>query len=187
MPRNWLVWLTGPPAAGKSEIARALHERLSEADVAAVWLESDALRPLLAPGERYTPESRERFYAALADLAALLSKQELNVILDATASRRAYRARLRERVPGMLEVLVDAPLAVREQRDPKGLYRRARAGDAPNLPGATEPYEPPLEPDLVLRGTDPPGANAERILERLARRTGGESAAPGFPEVIAPE
>lgn len=170
MTGNWVVWLTGPPASGKSEIARALREKLAAGDVAAVWLESDALRPILAPAEGYTPESRERFYAALAELAALLSEQGLNVIVDATASRRAYRARLRERVPGMLEVLVDAPLAVREARDPKGLYRRARAGGAPNLPGATEPYEPPLEPDLVLSGTDPPGTNAGRILERLARR-----------------
>lgn len=167
---SWTVWLTGPPASGKSEIARALRDRLAAEGVPAVRLESDALRPLLAPGADYSPESRDRFYAALADLAALMSDQGLNVIVDATASRRAYRRRLRERVPGMLEVFVDAPLAVREARDPKGLYRRARAGNAPNLPGATEPYEPPLDPDLVLSGTDPPEAGAASILERLGRR-----------------
>jgi adenylylsulfate kinase len=165
--RHWLVWLTGPPAAGKSEIARALRDRLAAEGTASAWLESDALRPLLAPSGGYSPESRERFYAALADLAALLSGQGLNVNVDATASRRAYRARLRERVPEMLEVFVDAPLSVREARDPKGLYRRARAGDAPNLPGATEAYEPPLQPDLRLSGTDPPEENARRIAALL--------------------
>ena len=161
---SWTIWLTGPPAAGKTEIARALRERLAAEGTVAVWLESDALRRILAPGADYSPAARDRFYAGLADLAALLAGQGLNVIVDATASRRAYRARLRERVPGLIEVLVDAPLAVREARDPKGLYRRARAGDAPSLPGATEPYEPPVDPDLALAGTDPPGANAERIL-----------------------
>ncbi len=164
---SWTVWLTGPPASGKSEIARALRDRLAVEGISAVWLESDSLRPLLAPGGDYSRESRDRFYAALADLAALLSRQGLNVIVDATASRRAHRARLRERVPGMLEVFVDAPLAVREARDPKGLYRRARAGGAPNLPGATEPYEAPVDAHLRVSGTDSPGENAGRILARL--------------------
>jgi adenylylsulfate kinase len=165
---SWTIWLTGPPASGKSEIARALLERLAARGIPAVWLESDALRRILAPEAGYSPEDRKRFYEALADLAALLSSQGLNVIVDATAPRRAHRDRLRASVPGLVEVLVDAPLEVREARDPKGLYRRAREGKAPHLPGATEAYEEPESPDLVLSGVDPPQDNARRLERRLA-------------------
>jgi len=165
---SWTVWLTGPPASGKSEIARALLERLAARRIPAVRLESDALRKILAPEAGYSPEERDRFYEALADLAALLSSQGLNVIVDATAPRRAHRERLRARVPGLVEVLVATPLEVREARDPKGLYRRAREGKAPHLPGATEAYEEPEAPDLVLSGLAPPAENALRLERRLA-------------------
>jgi adenylylsulfate kinase-like enzyme len=164
---SWTVWLTGPPASGKSAIARELVERLRNEGVAVVWLESDAMRGILAPGAGYAPEERDAFYAALADLAGHLAGQGLNVLVDATAPRRAHRQRLRGLSPDMLEVLVDAPLAVREARDPKGLYRRAREGRAPHLPGATGAYEPPAHPDLVLSGTAPAAESAGKLLELL--------------------
>ena len=169
LPVSWTVWLTGPPASGKSEIARALVERLSAEGIAAAWLESDALRQVLEDAD-YSPAGRDRFYARLADLAALLSEQGVNVIVDATAPRRSYRERLRSRVPGLLEVLVDTPRSVREARDPKGVYRLAREGAAPHVPGATEAYEPPLRPELSVSGTEPPVASAARIRERLRSR-----------------
>ena len=168
---SWAIWLTGPPASGKTTIARAILDRLSRIGVAAVWLESDALRRILTPQADYSPEERDRFYAWVAGLAALLAGQGFNVLVDATAPRRAHRQQLRDRVPRLLEVLVEAPRDVREARDPKGLYRRARSGGAPHLPGATEPYEPPLDPDLVLSGTAPPGENALLVLGLLAEKS----------------
>jgi len=170
-----VVWLTGPPASGKSTIARLVVDGLRRSGRAAAWLESDALRAVLGRDPDYSPQGRDRFYRIVADLAALLAGQGIGVVVDATAPRRAHRERLRVRVPDMLEVLVDAPLNVREARDPKGLYRRAREGSAPHLPGATEPYEPPALPELALSGTAPPEENAARILDRLGK---GE-ASPG--------
>lgn len=152
--------------------------RLADETVPVAWLESDALRPILAPDAGYSPPERDAFYVALADLAALLSAQGLNVLVDATAPRRSHRARLRARVPELLEVLVDAPLEIRQGRDPKGLYRRASGGSAPHLPGATEPYEAPAHPDLVLSGMAPAVENAERLL-RLLRDKRGDAVAPG--------
>ena len=164
---SWTIWLTGPPASGKSTVARELVARLRNGGESVVWLESDAMRKILAPNAGYSKEERDAFYATLADLAAHLADQGLNVLVDATAPRRAHRDRLRERVPGLIEVLVDAPYDVREGRDPKGLYRRAREGRAPHLPGATEAYEPPEHPDLVLSGTAPPAESAARLLARV--------------------
>ena len=168
---SWVVWLTGPPAAGKTTIARAILDHLAGSGVAAVWLESDALRRILTPQADYSPAERDRFYEAVAGLAALAAGQGFNVLVDATAPRRAHRQKLRDRFPGLLEVLVEAPSDVREARDPKGLYRRAREGSAPHLPGATEPYEPPRAPDLVLSGIGPPAGNALRVLGLLAEKS----------------
>jgi adenylylsulfate kinase len=167
---SWAVWLTGPPASGKTTVAREVLRQLAAAGATAVWLESDALRKILTPRADYSPAGRDRFYARVVDLAALLCGQGWNVLVDATAPRRKHRRRLRERVPAFVEVLVDAPARVREGRDPKGLYRRARAGGAPNLPGATSAYEAPEKPDLVLSGTANPKESADRVLRVLRAR-----------------
>ncbi len=93
--------------------------------------------------------------------------------MDATAPRRAHRDRLRDSVGRFLEILVTAPLEIRQARDPKGLYRRARMGQAPHLPGATEAYEPPERPDLVVSGTEAPEKSARAIRALIAERFDG--------------
>jgi adenylylsulfate kinase len=157
---SWVVWFTGRPAAGKTTLARALKELAADRGVALVHLESDSLRRILTPKATYTAEERDRFYEMVTGLAALLAGQGFPVIVDATAPRRAHRDGARRRVPRVLEVFVDTPPALCERRDPKGLYRAARSGDAPHLPGAGEPYEEPLRPDLVVSGA---GASHEAI------------------------
>ena len=167
---GFAVWLTGAPAAGKTTIARELAAQLEKEGVRPVHLESDALRSILTPQPTYEREERDRFYAALADLAALLSAQGLAVLLDATAPRRAHRRRGRERIARFLEVFVSAPLEVREARDPKGLYRLAREGRAPHLPGAAEPYEEPEEAELTVAGDADARESARQVLAALASR-----------------
>jgi len=136
-----------------------------------VVLESDALRRVLTPEPSYEPEERDRFYQIVADLAALIAEQGFPVIVAATAPRRLYRDRLRGRVPHFLEILVATPLDICELRDPKGLYRRARLGQAPHLPGATEAYEEPEKADLVVSGVTPPEDGA-RLVAALLRERG---------------
>ncbi|HYX19871.1 MAG TPA: adenylyl-sulfate kinase, partial [Thermoanaerobaculia bacterium] len=106
---TWAVWLTGPPASGKSTVARALSDALRSRGVRAVVFESDALRAILTPDATYEPGERGRFYAEVADLAALLVRQGVPVIVDATAPRRAHRERLRRAVPDLVEALVATP------------------------------------------------------------------------------
>lgn len=167
---SWAVWLTGRPASGKSTVARALRDALASRGVRVVVLESDALRLALTPEPTYEPAERDRFYGSVASLAALLVAQGFPVVVDATAPRRAHRERLRNSVRDFLEVLVATPREICERRDPKGLYARAREGHAPHLPGATEAYEEPERPDVVVSGTAPPDESARRILEALEAR-----------------
>ena len=136
----------------------------------AVRLESDELRSILTPGPTYEREERDRFYAVLADLAALLSAQGFAVLIDATGTRRAYRGRAREKIGNFLEVLVRTPREIREARDPKGLYRLAREGRAPHLPGSGEPYEEPDHPELTVAGDADAAESARQI--RGAPRAG---------------
>jgi adenylylsulfate kinase len=167
---SWVVWLTGPPASGKTALAAALRGRLAQQGVRPVVLESDALRRVLTPEPSYEPEERDRFYQIVADFAALIAEQGFPVIVDATAPRRLYRDRLRGRVPHFLEILVATPLDICELRDPKGLYRRARLGQAPHLPGATEAYEEPEKADLVVSGVTPPEDGARFVAALLRER-----------------
>jgi adenylylsulfate kinase len=167
------VWITGLPASGKSTVTAALKAQLSERGVQAAVLESDVLRQVLA-GDRpysdpYSSEGRDAFYRQMVALGLVLLEQGVPVIFDATANRRAYRDRARQGFTRFLEVYVDVPLEVCMARDPKGIYRSAATGEAGNVPGLQEPYEPPESPELVVHG-DNPEADARRILEQLAAK-----------------
>ena len=168
---GFAVWLTGPPAAGKSTIARALAAELERRGRPPNVLESDVLRLLVTPVPSYDAEERERFYGTLADIAVRLAREGAAVVVDATAHRRAWRDRARREIPRFLEVFVDCPPEGRKARDPKGLYRAAAQGGASTLPGLQTPYEPPEAPELTVR-TDQESAEsaAARILALLAAR-----------------
>lgn len=165
------VWLTGLPASGKSTVARALASALASRGIRASILESDALRREITPNATYDERERDAFYATLAVIARTLVEHGVNAILDATANRRAYRDRARRSIPRFLEVHVRCPLAVCEARDPKGIYRRGREGNAPNVPGLSSPYEEPEHPDVVVDGErDDPAASARRIVAALVEK-----------------
>ena len=164
---SFAVWLTGLPGAGKSAVARELLGALHARGVEAAVLESDVMRTQLTPFATYEEAERDSFYRALADIAVLLSR-EFPVIVDATASRRAYRERARAQIARFAEIYVSTPLEVSAQRDTKGLYR---PGATRTLPGTQVPYEAPLCPELVIpgdRGTPKEGAAA--VVELLERR-----------------
>ncbi|MCC6392809.1 MAG: adenylyl-sulfate kinase [Bryobacterales bacterium] len=165
------VWVTGLPASGKSTLVVSLRTELAARGVDAAVLESDALRPVFTPYPRYDEQEREAFYRQMAWVGALLIRHGVPVIFDATANRRAYREEARRQIPRFLEVYVECPLEVCMSRDPKGIYRHARQGEARHVPGLQDPYEPPLAPDLVIRGdTGEPSESARRIIETLSSR-----------------
>lgn len=146
-----IVWFTGLPASGKSTLAERTRAHLRSCGRAAVVLDGDAVRGAL--GEHlYGDGERDAFYDKLADLAALLAGQDVIALVAATAPRRAHRDRARATGSPFVEVWVRAEVAQCEQRDPKGLYARARRGEISSLPGIGTPYEAPEHPDVIADG-----------------------------------
>src|SRR5262249_46310170 len=133
-----------------------------------VIMDSDELRRVLTPSPTYTPEERDWFYDALGQLAAWLTSSGVNVLIAATAHRRAYRDSARSRIARFAEVHVQCSESECRRRDPKGLYARSATGGAETLPGAGVAYEPPLRPDATVstEGLTPDQA-AEALLSQL--------------------
>ena len=161
------LWITGLPASGKSTITRALVRDLASRGVDAAVLESDALRRVLTPHPTYGDEERDTFYQSMVYIGSLLVAHGVPVIFDATAHRRTYRAGVRGRIERCIEVYVDCPLEVCIARDPKGIYRKARSGEASTVPGLQAAYEPPEHPELVVSGSGDTGDAVRAIVNAL--------------------
>ena len=171
MQSAFAVWITGLPASGKSTVAAALADELSTRGIRVAVLESDALRQFFTPRPRYSEEERDIFYGAMAYVGRLLTEHGVPVIFDATANRRAHRDGARQHIPRFVEVHVDCPLDVCLARDPKGIYRKAREGDATTVPGMQSAYEPPEKADVVVRGDrEAPQGAARRIVATLVEK-----------------
>jgi adenylyl-sulfate kinase len=150
--RGCVVWLTGLSGSGKSTIARALEERLVAEGHLAYVLDGDNIRHGLSSDLGFSPEDREENIRRIAEVAALFADAGLIAITAFISPYRRDRARVRETVgsASFIEVFVDTPVETCEQRDPKGLYRRARTGELPAFTGVSAPYEQPESADVVL-------------------------------------
>ena len=157
------------PASGKTTIAHALQDALTQQGISAVILDSDDLRDILTPCASYTPQERDVFYAGLRGFAELLAGQQVNVIIAATGNLRRYRQAAREKLPRFYEIWVHCPAEVCRQRDPKGLYAQADLQKNSTLPGAGAIYEPPIEPCLTINATiQSPAESAACIIRHCA-------------------
>jgi adenylylsulfate kinase len=165
------VWVTGLPASGKSTLVAALKTQLTDRGIDAAVLESDVLRRILTVQPHYDDQEREAFYRQMVYIGTLLVQHGVPVIFDATANRRAYREQARSQIPRFLEVYVNCPLEICIARDPKGIYRKAREGDAESVPGLQSNYEPPENPDLVVDGSrELAETAARRVVLKLAEK-----------------
>jgi adenylylsulfate kinase len=171
VPPGFAIWLTGLPSSGKTTVAHALGDLLAERGIAAQVLDSDELRTRLTPNPQYTPQERDWFYAMVTFLAELLTKNGVNCLIAATASRRAYREAAQRRIGRFAEVYVDCSPEVCYGRDPKGLWQRAQKGEITALPGMGMPYEPPESPDARV---DTGGLSAEAAAEHILSQLDGK-------------
>ena len=147
-----VVWLTGLSGVGKSTIANALETRLNAVGVHTMLLDGDNVRHGLNRDLGFSEADRIENIRRIGETANLMLNAGLVVITAFISPFRDDRQLVRGlvREGEFLEVFVDAPLAVCEARDPKGLYKRARAGQIPDFTGVSHPYEPPLRPELRL-------------------------------------
>ncbi|MBS7611139.1 adenylyl-sulfate kinase [Candidatus Bathyarchaeota archaeon] len=168
MTEGWAMWITGLPSSGKSTIANGVARRLKEMGVNVETLESDELRKILTPKPTYSEEERDWFYNVIVYIAKLLVRNGVNVIIDATGNKRAYRDNARRRISKFVEVYVKCSLNVCMKRDVKGLYKGALEGSIGTLPGIQTIYEEPLKPEVIVE-TDKLTVNesVELVLNKL--------------------
>jgi adenylyl-sulfate kinase len=151
MESGIVIWFTGVPASGKSTLATGVQKRLQALDLPVENLDADEVRANLSPNLGYTEEGRDENTKRLAWFADKLAGYGVNVVIAAVASRRAYRDRAREWCEKFVEVYVDTPLEVCQERDPKGLYARAARGEVNDIAGMHQPYEAPLNAELHVK------------------------------------
>jgi bifunctional enzyme CysN/CysC len=172
--RGATVWLTGLSGSGKSTIASALEERLIGAGRFAYVLDGDNLRHGLNRDLGFDDASRAENVRRAGEVAQLLADAGAVVLVGLISPFTADRelARERHRASGLefLEIHVDTPLEVCEQRDPKGLYAKARAGEIEGFTGVSAPYEPPASPDLRLDGASTIADAVDELVELLVQR-----------------
>ncbi len=150
-PNGAIVWVTGLPASGKSTLAYRIVSLLRSGGRPAAFLDGDAVRSSLVPPPGF--DEAGRFYETMGNLALTLARDGLVAVVAATAPRRVFRERVRERASRFVEVFVDVPAETCAARDPKGVWVCDRAGGAPRLRGAWSViYERPLAPEVVARG-----------------------------------
>lgn len=153
--RGAVVWLTGLSGSGKSTLAVALESQLHRAGIAGFVLDGDNLRHGLCSDLRFSAADRSENIRRAGETAKLMAEAGLVVVCSLISPFRADRLRVREichrdGIP-FIEVFVNAPLEVCEARDPRGLYKRARAGEIKDFTGLTSPYEAPETPELEIR------------------------------------
>jgi len=169
------VWFTGLPGAGKSTVAAAVEERLLEIGRAAMLLDGDNLRHGLNGDLGFDEGARAENVRRTAHVARLLAESgtvALVSLVSPYAADRKMAAGLHAADElEFLEIFVDAPLELCEERDPKGLYARARAGELSGMTGIGAPYEPPTEPDLTLgSGGESVEQEVEKVIALLQAR-----------------
>ena len=168
--RPRVVWLTGLSGAGKTSIADRLEQKLYTRGVHAYLLDGDNIRHGLNRDLGFTDADRVENVRRVAEVARLMVDAGLVVIVALISPFRAERQMARDLMGDgeFIEVFVDTPLDICEQRDSKGLYRKAQSGQLVNFTGIDSPYEVPLTPDIVLDGAgEDPDTLAEQLLASL--------------------
>ncbi|MCD6330214.1 MAG: adenylyl-sulfate kinase [Candidatus Cloacimonetes bacterium] len=167
-----VIWLTGLSGSGKSTVAVELQAQLFEAGCQVFILDGDNIRHGLNKDLGFSPEDREENIRRIGEVAKLFADAGIIVITSFISPYRKDRDINRELLPKgeFVEVYVEAPLDICEKRDPKGLYKKARAGIIPEFTGISAPYEAPLKAELVIN-TDELSVeeSAQKILEYLTK------------------
>jgi adenylylsulfate kinase len=153
--------VTGLPGSGKSVVSRALTEILNKTGLSVQLLSSDELRKILTPKPTYSLEERDNVYATMVYMAKLLTRNGVNVLIDATGNLQRYRDDARSQIPSFIEAYLECPLdaCIRREAErketynaPAQIYQKAVQNKiSSTVPGVGQPYEVPLNPEVVVK------------------------------------
>jgi adenylylsulfate kinase len=167
-----ILWFTGLSGAGKSTLAGRVSKALLERGAKVEVLDGDEVRENLSKGLGFTKEDRDVNIRRIGFVANLLARNGVVAVSAAISPYRAVRDEVRAKaeVP-FVEIYVEAPIEVLEARDTKGLYKKARAGMIRNFTGISDPYEPPLNAEVVVRSAEESvETSAAKVLRYLEKR-----------------
>lgn len=161
-----ILWLTGLSASGKSTLALELEKNLFAKGYKTFVLDGDNVRSGLNADLGFDEDDRNENIRRVGEVAALFAEAGVIVIAAFISPYNADRERIRQAHPNMFhEIYLDANLEACERRDPKGLYKRARNGEIPLFTGVSEPYEPPVSPELVVNTVKLDVTESVKLLE----------------------
>jgi adenylylsulfate kinase len=166
--RGFTLWFTGLSGAGKTTVAEIVERELKERGLQVEVLDGDIVRTNLSKGLSFSREDRNINVLRIGFVANLLTRNGVAVIVSAISPYKEARDQVRRRIVDFVEVFVDVPLEVAAERDVKGLYKKAFAGEIEQFTGVSDPYEPPAAPDLVLKtDEESPEESARKVIEKL--------------------
>jgi adenylylsulfate kinase len=166
--RGAVIWFTGLSGSGKTTIAQEVEEELADAGVPVETLDGDIVRENLSKGLGFSKEDRDINIRRIAFVAHLLQRNGAFVITAAISPYRAIREEARAMIKDFVEVFADAPIEVCEERDVKGLYAKARAGEIKGFTGVDDPYEPPPDPEVVCHtDREDVSESARKVIDKL--------------------
>ncbi len=148
--QNFVLWLTGLPAAGKTTIGKIIYQELKNKGHKAHHLDGDEVRAITKNKLSYSPEDRNKNISLAINLAKKYQDKGFTVVASFISPYRKHRECGRDRLKNYIEVYVNSPLEVCEARDPKGMYKKARAGEIEYFTGISDPYEEPDNPEIEL-------------------------------------
>ncbi|MCI4321172.1 MAG: adenylyl-sulfate kinase [Thermoplasmata archaeon] len=168
--RGFCIWLTGLPSAGKTTIAKELTPRLQAMGRYTELLDGDEIRKGISSDLGFDRKAREAHASRVTYVAKVLARNGVIPIVALISPYRTSRAKARTDIESFVEVYVNTPIELCEQRDVKGLYKKARAGEIHEMTGVDDPYEAPEHPEIIVdTGSSTPAQSAEKILGELHR------------------
>ena len=170
MHKGFTLWFTGMSGAGKSTISRLMELKLRQFGARVEVLDGDVVRTHLSKGLGFSKEDRDENVRRIGFVCELLARNGVIAVAAAISPYRSVRDEVRSRIPNFVEVFVECPVEVLAERDVKGLYRRALAGEIPQFTGISDPYEPPLTPEVIVNSSqETPEQSVEKIWATLER------------------
>jgi adenylyl-sulfate kinase len=170
--RGFTLWFTGLSGSGKTTLARLMEQRFRQQGFKVEVLDGDVIRTNLSKGLGFSKEDRDENIRRVGFVCNLLSRNGVIAVAACISPYREIRDENRARIEkdgaAFVEVFCRCPLEKLVERDVKGLYRKALAGELPNFTGISDPYEEPLNPEVVVdTGTETPAESAGKILNYL--------------------